>query len=92
MRIKNRTFIKLFFAGLITLGILIFVLLISFVPGIKQGISYANFGLRSLLFSIEFPLEILGYDFPIKNNIPHPSLILVAIDDRTLRDEQFGGL
>lgn len=43
MKIKNRTFIKLFFAGLITLGILTFVLLITFAPGIKYGISYSNF-------------------------------------------------
>lgn len=44
------------------------------------------------MFSLEFPLKILGYDFPLKNNTPHPSLILVAIDDRTLRDGEFGGL
>lgn len=92
MKIQSRTFVKFFFAGIITLGILLFVFLISLAPGIKQGISYANFWLRSLLFSLEFPLEIFGRDFPIKNNIPHPSLLLVAIDDRTLRDEEYGGL
>jgi CHASE2 domain-containing sensor protein len=92
MKIRNRTVIKLLFACLITFGILAFVVLMSIAPGIKQGLSYANYGSRSMLFSLDFPLKILGFDFPIKNNTPHPDLVLVAIDNRTLKDKEFGGL
>lgn len=84
MKIKNRTLIKLIYSSLITISILVFVFLLSHAPLIGNAISYSNLGLRSILFNIK---EIPGKDYAL-----HPSLTLVAIDDRTLMDPEFGGL
>lgn len=83
MKSKNRAGNKLLFSGVITFCILTLVLLFSNLYPFGAVIHYSNLGIRNILFSL---------DIPGKNQNIHPSLTLVAIDNKTLSDPDKGGL
>ena len=80
---KNKAGNKLVYSGLITGCILSLVLLFSNIYPFGSVIHYSNLGIRNILFSL---------DIPGKNQEIHPSLTLVAIDNKTLSDKEAGGL
>jgi len=83
MKSKNRAGNKLLFSGIITFCILALVLLSSNIYPFGAVLHYSNLGIRNILFSL---------DIPGKNQKVHPSLTLVAIDNKTLADPDKGGL
>jgi adenylate cyclase len=83
MKIRSLAGNKLLYSFIITLGILLTVFSFSNIFPFSSILNFSNLGIRNILFSL---------DIPGKYARVHPSLTLVAIDDKTLSDPSVGGL
>ena len=83
MKLSSLAGNKLLYSFVITIGILITVFAFSNIFPFSSILHYSNLGVRNILFSL---------DIPGKHARVHPSLTLVAIDNKTLSDPSAGGL